>query len=238
MEAREINRTYEAPREHAGPAADLHPRLRWQSAFVIVFGAACMVAAAGMTWIVLTRGVPNHVNARPALNLPTPPFQLVGIDGQPFDSTTLAGKTYVIGFTFTRCQLVCPVMNGKMLYLQEQLAGADWADDVRLVSVTVDPEHDTPQVLAAHAQRIGADPARWTHLTGDRDTIWRLSEEGYKLPVGAEPDNPLMPIGHSAKFALVDANGLIIDYYNSQDASEVERLLVDLEQITIGEKGS
>lgn len=208
---------------------------RWQSTFVVVFGAACLVAAAGMTWIVLTRGIPNAANAeahqRPALNIPTPPFKLVGTDGHPFDSASLDGKTYVIGFTFTRCQLVCPVMTGKMLYLQQQLAGEVWADDVRLVSVTVDPEHDTPEVLAAHAEGIGADPDRWIHLTGEQDTIWRLSEEGYKLPVGAEPDNPLMPIGHSAKFALVNGEGLIIDYYNSQDTGDIDRLLVDLKRL-------
>ena len=196
--------------------------------FLALFATACLTATATMTYLVVTRGPGRPARATAASrDITVPPFALVDAEGKTFGSRDLAGKAYVIGFVFTRCRLVCPVMAARMKQLQADWAGR--ADQIRLVAITVDPEHDTPAVLARYAETLGADPAQWAFLTGPRQDIWTLSEQGFKLPVAEEPENPLMPIGHSSKLVLVDRHGRIFDYYSSIDETDLSRLRRDVE---------
>ena len=96
--------------------------------------------------------------------------------------------------------------------------------DVKLVSFSVDPQHDTPAVLRGYAERLNAQPGRWEFLTGGKETIYRLSREGFKLAVGdGEKAGPI----HSTRVILVDRNGVIRGYYDATEADAVTRLLAD-----------
>ena len=92
-------------------------------------------------------------------------------------------------------------------------------DTIRLVSITVDPEHDTPHELRVAAERYGVDPARWVLLTGPRPSIRALAIDGFQVPLG-EPENAeggLFDIAHTGKLLLVDASGALRGYYDTGD---------------------
>lgn len=98
-------------------------------------------------------------------------------------------------FFYSSCPDVCPLQSARMAHLQRDLADQP---DVRLVSISVDPEHDTPEVLRDYAQRFGADPERWLFLTGDKVAIHRLARDGFHLsvadPAAAQPQSPETPV--------------------------------------------
>lgn len=109
-----------------------------------------------------------------------PEFTLLERSGQTVTAGTLRGKVWVANFIYTRCLLECPLMSNTMAQLQGLVADAV---DVRLVSITVDPEYDTPEVLRRYAQSFAAHPQRWLFLTGDKEVIYRLAQEGFHLGV-------------------------------------------------------
>ena len=138
-------------------------------------------------------------NARDLLaaghTLDVPSFSLTDQTGAPFGSAQLDGRVWVANLTSTRCGDVCPEVTAELRAVQEALQGSSALNDVRLVSVSVDAEHDTPQVLAAHANETGADQDRWKFLTGRPNQIRQLSTHGFRLPIdehaaGAEPAFP------------------------------------------------
>jgi cytochrome oxidase Cu insertion factor (SCO1/SenC/PrrC family) len=164
-----------------------------------------------------------------------PDFQLTDQRGQPFGSDELRGRVWIANFVFTRCTGPCPVMTQRTSLLQHELATwPRWAD-IRLVSFSVDPTHDTPAVLAAYARRFEADDQQWRFLTGSRDEIWKLSQQGFYLGVGDNPeDDPGhldMPIFHSQKSALVDDLGQLRGHYNLLQQRERDQLLTDLQRL-------
>jgi protein SCO1 len=141
----------------------------------------------------------------------------------------------VVNFVFTSCTDVCPLLTGTMASVRDRL-GQDGllGGKTQLVSLSVDPEHDTPEALAAYAERFGADPASWRFLTGDRAQIESLLVAGYK--VGAPPRAPATAGGrpeilHSSRFVLVDPRGKIRWYARGEEldvgqlVEEVRRLV-------------
>jgi cytochrome oxidase Cu insertion factor (SCO1/SenC/PrrC family) len=102
---------------------------------------------------------------------------------------------------------------------------------LRLVSFTVDPDHDTPAVLASYAKSFSA-PDRWLFLTGGREAMHRLSKEGFKLAVDASGGTADEPILHSTRFVLVDSEGRIRGYYEAFDEASMQKLRRDLETLT------
>ena len=121
---------------------------------------------------------------------------------------------------FTRCTGPCPRITANMRKLQDELAGTD----VRLVSFTVDPLHDTPQVLDGYARAIGADPARWLFLTGPLDDVRRLSFESFRLPFERdEAQPPGQLVAHRTVLTVVDREGQIRGYYDGEAESGVEQ---------------
>ena len=157
-----------------------------------------------------------------------PPFRLTDQRGRPFAGSTLRGKVWVADFVFTRCVLVCPVLSRQMARLQEATEAAGLADATRFVSFSVDPEHDTPEVLAAYAQRHGADTSRWSFLTGNRDEMWSLVRDGFLLLVSPTPDDPINPIEHTPRMLLIDRSGEIRGRYDGTVPEEVDALERDL----------
>ena len=159
-----------------------------------------------------------------------PEFTLVNRDGRTVRRADLAGSPWIADFIFTRCPASCPMMTSRMARLDRELPRGL---EVRLVSISVDPEHDTPEVLQRYAESFKA-PARWLFLTGDGEQIYRLSKEGFKLGVDAAPQGveTAEPILHSTRFVLVDGEGRIRGYYDAFDAESMKTLERDLEAIS------
>lgn len=160
-----------------------------------------------------------------------PDFTLIDQRERTVTLEDLRGKVWVATFTFTRCAGICPRMHGGLSELQDRLLSHPRRPDIRLVSISVDPEHDTPEVLKAHGDLFNADHDHWLFLTGDKDEIWQLSLEGFKLIVEDVPDDPVMPILHSDKYVLVDGAGRIRGYYSGLDPAERTRLLNDMDKL-------
>lgn len=147
-----------------------------------------------------------------------PPFTLTAQDGRPFSSSQeLAGRVWVADFIFTTCPGPCPRMSSQMHQVQMALE----SEGIRLVSFTIDPEHDTPEVLAAYAQRFQASPGVWHFLTGPRQELHRLSLDVFRLgPVDGT-------LEHSTRFVLVDRQGHIRNYYRTTEPDAITRLITD-----------
>jgi len=146
-----------------------------------------------------------------------PPFVLTNQNGQPFGSAQLQGKIWIADFVYTTCPGPCPMISSRMSETQKPLRDTD----VKLVSFSVDPAHDTPEVLRGYAEKLNAQPGRWTFLT-----IYRLSRDGFKLAVGAgeKPGEPM----HSTRVILVDRKGEIRGYYDATEADAITRILADV----------
>ncbi len=155
-----------------------------------------------------------------------PDFALLGRDGLTVRRSDLAGEPWVADFIFTRCALSCPRLTSIMRRLGAEAPG------VRRVSISVDPAHDTPQVLDDYARAYAVTDPRWHFLTGSLETIEALVIGGFKLPVLWEPPpelaTPDEPIVHSNRFVLVDGEGAIRGYYEVTEEAEYEKLLRDL----------
>lgn len=151
-----------------------------------------------------------------------PTFQLVNQNGQPFGSPQLAGKIWIADFIYTTCPGPCPMISSRMSELQKPLEKTD----VRLVSFSVDPEKDTPQVLRGYAEKLQADPARWNFLTGPKSAIYKLSHDGFRLAVSDGSGEQGIPV-HSTRIVLVDRHGQIRGYYDATEADAVTKLVAD-----------
>lgn len=160
-----------------------------------------------------------------------PGFSLTERGGAAITLETLKGRLWVADFIFTRCTGVCPLLSGRMLALQKALRGRD---DVRLVSFSVDPDYDTPDVLAAYARDHGADASRWLFLTGSRDVLHDLIGKGFHLAVAQAPGGTEAPgelITHSDRLVLVDRQGRMRGYYHGSEEETVRRLLTDIDAL-------
>ncbi|MBO0694843.1 MAG: SCO family protein [Verrucomicrobia bacterium] len=151
-----------------------------------------------------------------------PAFQLVNQSGQPFGSAQLAGKIWIADFIYTTCPGPCPMISSRMSELQKPLEKTD----VQLVSFSVDPEKDTPQVLQGYAEKLQADPVRWNFLTGPKSAIYKLSHDGFKLAISDGSTEQGVPV-HSTRMVLVDRHGEIRGYYEATDADAITKLLAD-----------
>jgi len=151
-----------------------------------------------------------------------PAFELTNQDGQPFGSTQLLGKIWIADFIYTTCPGPCPMISSRMSELQKPLEKTD----VHLVSFTIDPARDTPQVLRGYAEKLQAEPGRWDFLTGPQSTIYNLSRNGFKLAISDGSEEKGLPV-HSTRLILVDRHGEIRGYYDAAEADGMTKLLAD-----------
>ena len=151
-----------------------------------------------------------------------PAFELLNQNGQSFGSAQLAGKIWIADFIYTTCPGPCPMISSRMSELQKPLEKSD----VHLVSFSVDPEKDTPQVLRGYAEKLQADHARWDFLTGPKSAIYKLSHDGFKLAVSDGGDERGIPV-HSTRMVLVDRHGQIRGYYDATEPDAITKLLAD-----------
>ncbi len=155
-----------------------------------------------------------------------PAFSLLDQEGKKFSSDTLKGKVWVVDFIFTRCAGSCPLLSGKMRQLQVQWKGND---DLKLVSISVDPEYDKPSVLKKYAEGLQADPDQWTFLTGEKADVYDVIQKGFQVTAEKDPDEPKgFEFVHSTRMILVDANGMIRGLYNGDEEGDVHKLQRDI----------
>jgi protein SCO1/2 len=151
-----------------------------------------------------------------------PTFQLTNQNGQPFGSAQLRGKIWIADFIYTTCPGPCPMISSRMSDLQKPLEKTD----VHLVSFTVDPAKDTPEVLRGYAEKLQAQPGRWDFLTGPQSAIYDISRNGFKLAVSDGSEEAGLPV-HSTRMILVDRHGAIRGYYDAAEPDAMTKLLAD-----------
>ena len=149
-----------------------------------------------------------------------PDFTLTDQTGAKFSSAELNKKVWIADFVFTNCPGPCPRMSSQMRQVQEKTPA-----DVKLVSFTVDPERDTPPVLAAYAKHFKYDPARWWFLTGEQAKLSSLGRDGFLL-------NPVdVSLTHSTRFVLVDRRRRIRGFYSTSEEDFLSNLLRDIQTL-------
>ena len=147
------------------------------------------------------------------------------------------GKVYVVEFFFTTCPDICPIMTDNMIKLQNEFIGNP---NVGMASFTIDPIHDTPEVLNNYAKEKGITKLQWHLLTGEKDKIFKLANEGFNLYVGEIPDTD-SGFEHSGFFALIDQQGNIrsrkddhdnpLIYYDGLDLKNIQWLKEDIKKL-------
>lgn len=135
-----------------------------------------------------------------------PAFEFVNQEGDTITNETYADKVYVVEFFFSTCPTICPIMNRKMVTIQNEFAKND---DFGIASISITPEIDTPTILKEYASRNGITHKNWHLLTGKSDdVVYDLSNKGFKLYVG-KGEEEHGGFEHSGLFALIDKNGFI-----------------------------
>lgn len=165
----------------------------------------------------------RHEAPAPDVMAQLPPFELIDANGNPFGTEELAGKVWLADFFFTSCPSICTQLTEQMVKLQ----GAFEREGVKaqLVSISVDPQNDTPNRLRQYAAKHGADPERWHFLTGTPEAIRAVVVDGFQTHLG-EPElkgKDIVDIAHASYFVLVDEDGGIRGYYRALDDEELSR---------------
>jgi protein SCO1 len=155
-----------------------------------------------------------------------PGFELTAENGQPFNKKLLDGKVWVADLIYTTCPGPCPRMSSLMRQVQQASSAMP---DVQLVSFTVDPEHDTPAVLAEYATRYHAQPNRWHFLTGPREALNHLARDAFKL------NSVDSGLNHSTRLVLLDSHSRIRGYYGTSEDNPLTQLVRDIKRVR-GEK--
>ncbi|MBT8252752.1 MAG: SCO family protein [Flavobacteriaceae bacterium] len=139
-----------------------------------------------------------------------PAFSFTNQDNEMISSADYDDKVYVVEFFFTTCPSICPIMNRRMVEIQDEFFGNP---NFGIASFTITPEIDTPEVLKAYAERYGVSHPNWHFLTGDKEAILKLSNEGYNLYASSTVDED-GDFSHSGLFALIDKDGNIRSRYD------------------------
>lgn len=150
-------------------------------------------------------------------------FSLTERSGRTVTKKDLLGKPWVACFVFTRCAGPCPRVSGQFYQLQKDLKDLDF----KLVTITVDPENDTPAVLSRYAESVGADPEKWLFLTGDQKDIFRLIQDSFLMPVQENTGparKPGFEVIHTTNVMLVDKDGRVLGKYNAVNDEELAAL--------------
>lgn len=197
-------------------------RTRW-----IVGGIGWTLVAAMAVVLAWQAREQSARDSGPDVLMPIAPFALVDQDGRGFASDeALRGKVWIAGFAFTSCTSICPMLTSQMANVQRRLD--PYGDRVHLVTITVDPETDTPERLREYAERYGADLERWSFLTGEPERVRETIEQGFRRPIGARTETPSgYDILHSGDLMLVDQDGVLRGLYPT-DAEGLDRLVSDV----------
>ena len=201
----------------------------------------------GITIVILIFGiwaVPkiiNKVSGKELLKFEkVPDFKFVDQNNKVITNDTYKGKVYVVEFFFTSCPTICPKMMQSMLKIQDEFYGNP---NFGIASITIDPKRDIPEKLKRYAEEHNATLKNWHFLTGDIDTIYKLSNEGFKLYAG-ENEEAEGGFEHSGLFALIDKDGYIrsrtireggndnpIKFYDGLNPQQIQMLKEDITKL-------
>jgi protein SCO1/2 len=151
-----------------------------------------------------------------------PPFKFINQKGELVTEAKVKNKVYVVDYFFTTCQSICPIMSKQLTRVY------NGHKDVMILSHTVDPETDNPQVLNEYASKHQADPSRWFFLTGEKSELYKQARIGYLLDAQEGNGGPEDFI-HTQNFALIDKKGRIRGFYDGTDSSAVNDLITDID---------
>lgn len=176
-----------------------------------------LVALIGGATLYFTAERPRHEQI--PIHGEVPAFELTATNGQPFSLSDLQGKVWIASLFFSSCPSICPAIFSELAQIKERFP------PIELVSITVDPERDTPTMLAQFARRLGIERPDWHLLTGPLESIRTLARHGLKLADAGEPQL------HSTRLVLVDGNRQIRGYYLTKDEESLAKLSKDLAQL-------
>ncbi len=193
--------------------------LKWAAVATLVF------VALSTSWIVYRQK--QQSNSLPVYGS-VEDFQLVDQNGSVFSSRTLAGHVCIVNFIFTSCRNVCPLLTQQMARLQEKTKNLPGG--LKLVSISVDPDHDSPKVLSEYAKHYGADFSRWVFLTGPLDAIRKVVVHNFMSAIDANAvengeNQDLVDITHGENFAIVDKAGNIRAFRHAKTEEDLTEIL-------------
>ncbi|UOU99005.1 SCO family protein [Chryseobacterium daecheongense] len=140
-----------------------------------------------------------------------PDFELTDQNNKKITNKDMMGKVYLVEFFYSRCPTICPVMNSNMRAIEDTVNSPDFG----IISISIDPDNDTPEILKQHAKSVGAKSPNWHFLTGDRTYIGNLADQ-FNIYVGDEEDEG-ESLNHSGMIALVDKEGNVRCRYNKDN---------------------
>ena len=164
----------------------------------------------------------SNINNDLPISGTVPDFEFTDSNGETITRDDMEGKVWVADFIFTTCTMACPIMTGNMNIIHKSFKDNN---NVRIVSISVYPEYDTPDILKDYASRYNANTDRWHFLTGPEESVKKIIKTGFKI--GDYEDI----IFHSEKFALVDINGNIRGYYSGMKTDEISQLKKDINKL-------
>lgn len=198
---------------------------------IVILGVAVAIAA----WLTFTRRqdpppfemlqAPSgfHTDQLPRL-WQIPDFILTERSGQPLTLDQLRGRVWIADFFYTTCPGPCPMLTSRFSELQKQLSGEQ---NLRFVSISSDPEKDTPDVLQTYAEHFKADN-RWLFLTGEKKAVYELASKGFKVALVEDRANAAEPVTHSTKLILVDRTCTVRGVYDGLNDQGKGKLLQDV----------
>ena len=169
-----------------------------------------------------------------------PSFSLIDENGARFSRDDLLGRVWIADFVFTSCADACPRLQAKMKKIQDRLVPLEQGGGISLLSISVDPERDTPEKLREYGETFGARKGLWRSLTGEQKEVERTVVQGFHTAMAKVPRDNVDPhleafdIMHGERIVLVDREGRIRGYYDADDA---DRLLRDARLLTRGGRG-
>jgi len=155
-------------------------------------------------------------------------FSFINQEGDTVTNASVDGKVYVADFFFTTCPTICPIMKKEMLRVYEKFGNNP---DFKILSHSIDPVHDTQEVLNDYAEKLGIENAEtWNFLTGDQEKIYEIGQTSYLTTAMADQQEPGGFL-HSGAFLLVDQQGHIRGVYDGTKSDQVDRLLADIPKL-------
>lgn len=185
----------------------------------IIYGIICIILLGlGASWVIQKANSSYKISVIKDV----PPFLFKTQDGKLFSENELKRKITVLDFMFTSCPGPCPIMTNNMMHLYHDY---EKVDEVQFVSITVDPNIDSEEILKQYANAHGVNDSRWQFLTSDLEAIKDLKKNGFMLYADE------LPRGHAVKFVLIDRDGRIRKYYDGTDKASMAVLRKDLNHL-------
>ncbi len=161
-----------------------------------------------------------------------PPFSFYDQNHKSYGSTNMKGKICVVDFFFTRCPSICPILLGNLKKVSEAFPKSS-ENELNLISFSVDPTHDSVEVLQKYIAKHKITDKRWHFITGNRDSIYDLMNTKGFLVYKPEPNDEPGKFNHTGIICLIDPEGCIRGQYNGTQDEEIDRLIGDIQVLRV-----